>query len=93
PMLVDIIVHYDALDAEYAEMCNNKSLPVYHWHAANQGRLLFNGYYQKTDESEMYHLAILMHPSMRKLYLTASGWDPEWIKTTMQIAERCWQNH
>ena len=58
PMLADIIVHYDALDTEYAEMCNNNALPLYHRHATNRGCLLFNKYYQKTDESEMYRLAI-----------------------------------
>ena len=57
-MLADIIMHYDALDTEYAEMCNDESLPLYHRHAANRGRTLFNKYYQKTDESEMYRLAI-----------------------------------
>ncbi|KAF8605758.1 hypothetical protein BDV93DRAFT_437849, partial [Ceratobasidium sp. AG-I] len=58
PMLANIIVHYDVFDAEYAEMCNDQTLPPYQRHAANQGRILFNKYYQKTDESEMYRLAI-----------------------------------
>ncbi|KAF8606683.1 hypothetical protein BDV93DRAFT_506193 [Ceratobasidium sp. AG-I] len=92
-MLADVIVHYDALDAEYAEMCNNDALPLYHHHAANQGRLLLNKYYQVSDKSEMYRLAILMHPSMRKMYLTHSGWEPDWITATIEIAERCWCNH
>ncbi|KAF8592996.1 hypothetical protein BDV93DRAFT_461993, partial [Ceratobasidium sp. AG-I] len=57
------------------------------------GRVLFNKYYQKTDDSEMYRLAILMHPSMRKMYLTHSGWEPDWVDTAIEIAERCWRNH
>ncbi|KAF8594253.1 hypothetical protein BDV93DRAFT_459390, partial [Ceratobasidium sp. AG-I] len=93
PMLADIIVHYNALDAKYAEMCSNEALPLYHRHAANRGRVLFNKYYQKTDDSEMYRLAILMHPSMRKMYLTHSGWEPDWVDTAIEIAERCWRNH
>lgn len=111
-MLADIIVHYDALDGIYAGMCNDKELPAYHRHAANRGRVTFNKYYQKSDESEMYRLAIrmclflrsvliiyfrdrfiVMHPSMRMLYLTAAGWEPDWIETAVEIAERCWRNH
>lgn len=58
PMLADIILHYDALDAEYTEMCKDESLPLYQRHAADRGHILFNKYYQKTDKSEMYRLAI-----------------------------------
>ncbi|KAF8596957.1 hypothetical protein BDV93DRAFT_454068, partial [Ceratobasidium sp. AG-I] len=57
------------------------------------GLLLFDKYYQKTDKSEMYRLAILMHPSMCKMYLTHSGWEPEWIDAAIELAENCWQNH
>lgn len=59
-MLADIIVHYDVLDEEYMEMCNMESLPLYHRHAANWACQMFNKYYQKTDDSEMYQLAIHM---------------------------------
>ncbi|KAF8596056.1 hypothetical protein BDV93DRAFT_455583 [Ceratobasidium sp. AG-I] len=92
-MLADIIVHYNVFNTKYTKMCNNKKLPVYQRHAANRGRMLFNKYYQKTDESEMYCLAIFMHPSMCMMYLTASGWQPSWITTAIEIAERCWRNH
>ncbi|KAF8594255.1 hypothetical protein BDV93DRAFT_459356 [Ceratobasidium sp. AG-I] len=57
-MLADVIPHYDALDAEFAGMCNDAQLPLYHRHAANRGHLTFNKYYQKSDKSEMYRLAI-----------------------------------
>lgn len=57
-MLANIIVHYDALDGIYAVMCNDNDLPAYHRHAANRGRVTFNKYYQKSDESEMYRLTI-----------------------------------
>ncbi|KAF8596050.1 hypothetical protein BDV93DRAFT_426578, partial [Ceratobasidium sp. AG-I] len=93
PMLANIIVHYDAFDAEYAEMCNDETLLTYQQHTANRGRILFNKYYQKINESEMYRLAIFMHPSMCIMYLKASGWDPKWITTAIEIAECCWRTH
>ncbi|KAF8594254.1 hypothetical protein BDV93DRAFT_459345, partial [Ceratobasidium sp. AG-I] len=41
----------------------------------------------------IYIYCTVMHPSMRTLYLTVAGWDDEWIKTAVEIAERCWRNH
>lgn len=58
PLLADVIVHYDALNFEYSEMCNTDSIPLYLRHAANRARVVLNKYYQKTDESELYRLAM-----------------------------------
>jgi hypothetical protein len=57
-MLADVIVHYDALNYEYTEMCNDESLPLYLRHAANRAREVLNKYYQRTDESDLYRLAL-----------------------------------
>lgn len=57
-MLAGVIVHYDALNCEYTDMCNDKSLPLYLRHAANRARVVLNKYYQKTDESDLYRVAM-----------------------------------
>lgn len=41
----------------------------------------------------LLNCALVMHLLMRMLYLTAAGWEPDWIKTAVGIAERCWHNH
>lgn len=58
PMLADVIVHYDTLNFEYSRICVDQSQPIYIRQAANRARLILNKYYQKTDESELYRLAM-----------------------------------
>lgn len=67
-MLADVIVHYDILNSEYSKMGVDTSLPLYLRHAANRARIVLNRYYQKTDESDLYRLAMWTYPI--SLYLT-----------------------
>jgi hypothetical protein len=60
-MLADVIVHYDILNSEYSDMCLDESLPLYLRHAANRARVVLNKYYAKTDESDLYRLAMRMY--------------------------------
>ncbi|KAF8596438.1 hypothetical protein BDV93DRAFT_454929, partial [Ceratobasidium sp. AG-I] len=60
PMMADIIVHHDGLNCEYSDMCVDETLPLWMRHAANRGRKVLNKYYEKTDESELYRLAMCM---------------------------------
>ncbi|KAF8593224.1 hypothetical protein BDV93DRAFT_461631, partial [Ceratobasidium sp. AG-I] len=93
PMMADIIVHYDGLNCKYSKMCLATRLPLWIRQAANRGRQVLNKYYEKTDESELYRLAMLLHPSMRIHYFKAAGWEKDWIDTAVEIAENCWSAH
>jgi hypothetical protein len=57
-MLADMIVHYDSLNFEYTCICADEDQPIYIRQAANRARLVLNKYYQKTDDSELYRLAL-----------------------------------
>jgi hypothetical protein len=57
-MLADIIVHYDSLNDEYTRMCNDEELPRWARQVANCARLKLNKYYQVTDSSDLYRLAL-----------------------------------
>ncbi|KAF8606333.1 hypothetical protein BDV93DRAFT_437625, partial [Ceratobasidium sp. AG-I] len=88
PMMADVIVHYDGLNCEYSEMCLDTQLPLWIRQAANRRRQVLNKYYKKTNESELYRLAMLLHPSMRIHYFKAAGWEKDWIDTAVEIAEK-----
>ncbi|KAF8596708.1 hypothetical protein BDV93DRAFT_454383, partial [Ceratobasidium sp. AG-I] len=93
PMIADVIVHHDRLECEYREMCLDKKLPLWMRQAAYRVRRVLNKYYEKTDKSELYRLAMLLHPSMRTSYFDAAGWEGDWIDTAIEIAETCWKTH
>ncbi|KAG9092633.1 hypothetical protein FRC07_011613, partial [Ceratobasidium sp. 392] len=69
PTLGDVLVHYDSLTFEYTKMIRDTSLPLYVRHGAQRARGVLNKYYERSDESEMYRLGVLLHPSMRVSYL------------------------
>ncbi|KAL1936981.1 hypothetical protein VTO73DRAFT_2438 [Trametes versicolor] len=38
-----------------------------------------NKYYELTDASKAYRIAMVLHPSYKKAYFAKAGWLPEWI--------------
>jgi hypothetical protein len=71
-MLADVILHYDSLNYEYTEMCRDDSLPLYLRHAANRALGVLNKYYGRTDESDLYRLAIRRYLVPLTLWLITS---------------------
>ncbi|KAG8692217.1 hypothetical protein FRC11_003774, partial [Ceratobasidium sp. 423] len=93
PMLGNVIVLYDSLNHDYSQMCRNINLPVWACDGANCARLKFTKYYQKSDESVLYRLAILLNPSFRVHYLTRAEWPEDWIDTAVDLLEEYWEKH
>ncbi|KAG8706006.1 hypothetical protein FRC09_002632 [Ceratobasidium sp. 395] len=93
PLIADVIFHFDALNNEYNNMCIDSSKPLYIRHAANNARRKLDKYYSKTDESDMYRLALLLHPSMRVAYLVRAKWEPDWIDAAVKLTEEVWETH
>ncbi|KAG2739686.1 hypothetical protein P692DRAFT_201669890, partial [Suillus brevipes Sb2] len=38
-------------------------------------------YYQLTDKSEVYRIAMVLHPRHKLSYFKSAGWEDAWIKT------------
>ncbi|CUA75839.1 DNA polymerase [Rhizoctonia solani] len=93
PMLADVLVHYDSLNHEYCQMATDKNLPLWAQQAANRARIKLDKYYQITDSSHLYRLAILLHPSDRVAYLKKVDWKPEWIDSASDLAVNIWTKH
>ncbi|KAG8735671.1 hypothetical protein FRC10_010280 [Ceratobasidium sp. 414] len=87
PMLADVIVHFDTLDYEYTNICMDTKLPLYVRQGAECARSVLNKYYELTDNSILYRLAVLLHPSMHIHYLKLADWEDKWIETAVELAE------
>ncbi|KAG8753716.1 hypothetical protein FRC11_007174 [Ceratobasidium sp. 423] len=74
-------------------MATDESLELWAQQAANHARLKLNKYYQVTDSSHLYHMAILLHPSMRMVYLEKAKWQKEWMDQAHDITTDCWNQH
>ena len=49
----------------------------------------FNKYYKLVDKTSAYTTALLLHPSLRKAYLT-TAWKREWITSGVVRAKELW---
>ena len=44
-----------------------------------------NKYYKKTDLSNTYRIAMVLHPMHKLTYFKNAGWEAEWIDTAEEI--------
>ncbi|KAG8713750.1 hypothetical protein FRC09_018366 [Ceratobasidium sp. 395] len=93
PLIADVIIHFDALNNEYGQMAANSSKPLYIQKAAEAARRKLDKYYKKTDESKMYRLSLVLHPSIRVAYLERAKWEKDWIDEAVNLTERVWKAH
>ncbi|KAJ7805428.1 hypothetical protein B0H14DRAFT_2199988, partial [Mycena olivaceomarginata] len=49
------------------------------------GRATLQRYYQKTDASDIYRLALVLHPSFKLDYYRTNGFDSDWFSDTENI--------
>ncbi|KAF8236980.1 hypothetical protein L208DRAFT_1161598, partial [Tricholoma matsutake] len=48
-------------------------------------RKSINKYYSKMDLSNVYHIAIVLHPQLKLKYFQQCGWAQDWISTADTI--------
>ncbi|PPQ97651.1 hypothetical protein CVT26_002435 [Gymnopilus dilepis] len=49
------------------------------------GKAALNKYYNKTDHSEVYRIAMVLHPRHKLEYFRKHEWEQEWIDAALQI--------
>jgi hypothetical protein len=54
-------------------------------HALAFARNSINKYYSKTDLSNVYRIAMVLHPQLKLKYFQQHGWTQDWIRTAETI--------
>jgi len=49
------------------------------------GKKTLNRYYSLTDSSEVYRIAMVLHPRHKLSYFTTAGWEAEWVETAKEL--------
>ncbi|KAG6839609.1 hypothetical protein C0991_000965 [Blastosporella zonata] len=49
-----------------------------------------NKYCSKTDSSNVYRIAMILHPKLKTKYFHQHGWDKRWIDTALEIVREEW---
>ncbi|KAI9430134.1 hypothetical protein BJY52DRAFT_1096858, partial [Lactarius psammicola] len=51
------------------------------------GKNTMNCYYNKTDHSEVYHIAMVLHPRHKLDYFKKHKWEGAWIQAAHKIVQ------
>ncbi|KAF9470670.1 hypothetical protein BDN70DRAFT_909489 [Pholiota conissans] len=79
PSLPDVIPAMDHIDALFTIYCMNpKSNPAI-CALISIAKKTLNYYYSLTDYSEVYQIAMILHPGYKLEYFKSAGWEQEWI--------------
>ncbi|KAF8232401.1 hypothetical protein L208DRAFT_1272385, partial [Tricholoma matsutake] len=49
------------------------------------GKRTLNHYYLLTDSSEVYHIAMVLHPHHKLKYFEKANWEQDWIDTAWEL--------
>jgi hypothetical protein len=85
PNLASVIPAMDHLDEHLASATlSHKYNPAIRV-AIGMGKKTLNRYYDRTDHSELYRIAMVLHPCHKLSYFQRAGWAPDWIATAKKI--------
>jgi len=86
PNLSTVIPAMDHIDAQLATATSRRSTYSILIRAALAiGKRTLNRYYNKTNHSEVYRIAMVLHPRHKLQYFKNAGWDEAWIETAHAI--------
>ncbi|TFY58892.1 hypothetical protein EVJ58_g6133 [Rhodofomes roseus] len=79
PDLTDVIPAMDIIDQKLATGSLNQALDPAIRVALGLGKRSINHYYNKTDESAVYRIAMVLDPRHKVQYFRDNNWPEEWI--------------
>ncbi|KAJ3818160.1 hypothetical protein F5880DRAFT_1458125, partial [Lentinula raphanica] len=92
PSVAAVIPAMDAIDEILASGIldtQNLSSPVRH--ALSIGKKTLNKYYALSDDSHIYRMAIILHPSLKVDYLRKARWLDAWVDSAINVTRENWQ--
>ncbi|CDO75086.1 hypothetical protein BN946_scf185010.g11 [Trametes cinnabarina] len=85
PNLAQVIPAMDLIDEKLATACIDSSLHPSIQVAARLAKDTLNKYYSKTDISDVYRIAMVLHPRYKLRYFKDHTWDQDWIDEAREI--------
>ncbi|KAF5325375.1 hypothetical protein D9619_009657 [Psilocybe cf. subviscida] len=85
PSLSAVIPAMDHIDTSLATTIKDLSNPTSIRAALGVGKKMLNKYYNKTDHSEVYRIAMVLHPRHKLQYFKSAGWEEGWVDAAAEI--------
>ncbi|KAI0755861.1 hypothetical protein BC629DRAFT_1257884, partial [Irpex lacteus] len=81
PSLATVIPVMDRIDEHLATISVDKKYSASIRAAASLGKKTINRYYDLTDGSESYRIAMVLNPRYKLQYFKKANWPSDWIQT------------
>ncbi|KAI0293009.1 hypothetical protein B0F90DRAFT_1644173, partial [Multifurca ochricompacta] len=85
PNLATVIPAMDYINDCLSAQANDHTLSPAIKASLGLGKKTLNQYYSLTDSSEVYHIAMVLHPHHKLLYFRSAKWEQEWIDTAEEL--------
>ncbi|KAJ3765327.1 hypothetical protein FB446DRAFT_628153, partial [Lentinula raphanica] len=87
-----VIPAMDAIDEALASgILNNETLSQPIRHALAIGKKTLNKYYSLTDDSDLYRIAMVLHPEYKLEYFRKARWTQEWVDAASHVTREAWE--
>ncbi|KAG2094203.1 uncharacterized protein F5147DRAFT_585092, partial [Suillus discolor] len=81
PNLATVIPAMDLIDDQMTKYSRDtKYSPLIHA-AVQIAKKTLDRYYQMMDKSEVYRIAMVLHPRHKLAYFKSTGWEEDWVTT------------
>ncbi|KAG2341485.1 hypothetical protein BDR05DRAFT_845370, partial [Suillus weaverae] len=81
PNLATVIPAMNLIDERLTTYSRNKKYLLAICTAVGLTKQTLNRYYELTDHSEVYRIAMVLHPQHKLSYFKNAGWEERWIAT------------
>ncbi|EPT02219.1 hypothetical protein FOMPIDRAFT_1102002, partial [Fomitopsis schrenkii] len=97
PSLTDVIPEMDLIDEQLATSALDPALDPAIRVAVSLGKRSINHYYNKSDESAAYRIAMVLDPRSKLQYFREQAWLDEWITEARTLVRKAydedWKDH
>ncbi|TFY50962.1 hypothetical protein EVJ58_g10810, partial [Rhodofomes roseus] len=90
PGLTDVIPAMDLIDKQLATGTLDHKLDPAIRVALGLGKRAINHYYNKSDESEVYRIAMVLDPRNKLQYFRDNAWPDQWIADARFLVRRAY---
>ncbi|KAE9387076.1 hypothetical protein BT96DRAFT_838210 [Gymnopus androsaceus JB14] len=93
PNIATVIPTMDAINEAFATgIIDNQLLSEPIRHALSVGKRTLNKYYALTDDSDIYCMVMVLHPSLKLEYFRKAGWTDDWVQDAVDITWKAWEH-
>ncbi|KAG2087278.1 uncharacterized protein F5147DRAFT_523764, partial [Suillus discolor] len=80
-----VIPAMDLIDEKLTTYSHNRQYHSSIRSAVQLAKVTLNRYYQLTDQSEVYRIAMVLHPRHKLVYFRNARWEDDWVTTAEKL--------